>query len=210
MRSKRSTARSRRTKTTTAILPESAFAALEQSLSETRDRLEQITEDRDNQVAIIEAAEIEHSVVVAQLEEARERIRALEQKQTSSPAQESPHPTQPEEDDEIDFEEHEAEGDPEDLDDVDSIYQRLDDPRVRRQELDHERLDRESEVGDEPFWNICPKCGDRLDEVETEDLKIDRCEGCSGLFLDHGEVELILMISRGPDGIQRIRSALQI
>jgi ribosomal protein L37AE/L43A len=38
----------------------------------------------------------------------------------------------------------------------------------------------------------CPKCGDKLDEVKFRDVKIDKCSGCGGIYLDAGELEAIL------------------
>jgi Zn-finger nucleic acid-binding protein len=41
-------------------------------------------------------------------------------------------------------------------------------------------------------------------------VKIDRCETCGGIYLDHGEVDMLLSIAKGPHGLRRVRSALQI
>ena len=161
-------------------------------------------EDRDHQVALVEAADLEQSILAAQLEEALGKLKALEQRRQETPAPAS----RPEEDTE--YGEEVDQPDEEDLDDVEALYDRLDDPRVRRQELDRERLDRESEAGDEPYWMVCPKCGGDLDEVETEEVKVDRCENCAGLFLDPGEVEMLLNLGRGPEGMARIRNVLHL
>jgi hypothetical protein len=183
----------------------------EQQLAGALLEIKRLREDRDNQVAIAEAAEMERSMAVEQLREAEEKLRELEHQQAEQAIQEpaTMHPAMVDED-EVEFEEEEQEGDADDLDDVDAIYGRMDDPRVRRQELDRERLDRESEAGDEPYWMICPKCGDALEEVDAEDLKLDRCEACAGIYLDHGEVEMLLMLARGPDGLQRVTNALRL
>jgi hypothetical protein len=183
----------------------------EQQLAKALLEIRRLREDRDNQVAIAEAAEMERSMVVEQLREAEAKIQELEHRQAEQAiqAQAAMHPVAVDEE-EVDFEEEEQEADADDLDDVEAIYGRLDDPRVRRQELDRERLDRESEAGDEPYWMICPKCGDSLEEVDAEDLKLDRCEACAGIYLDHGEVEMLLMLARGPDGLQRVTSALRL
>jgi hypothetical protein len=179
---------------------------LERALAEALIKLQNMAEDRDTQAAIAEAADAERSMIADELEEARERIRELEQR-----VGEAPEPTVvgPSPDDALDYDEEEEEEESEDLDDVESIYSRMDDPRVRRQELDRERMDRESEVGDEPFWQTCPKCGGTLEEIDAGEVKIDRCENCAGLYLDQGEVEILLSITRGSDGMQRIRTILQ-
>ena len=37
----------------------------------------------------------------------------------------------------------------------------------------------------------CPKCGQPLYEIEYKGVKIDRCPGCQGVWLDAGELELV-------------------
>ena len=37
----------------------------------------------------------------------------------------------------------------------------------------------------------CPKCGMELVEVGYRDIKVDRCTGCSGVWLDNGEMERV-------------------
>ncbi|MDM7917096.1 MAG: zf-TFIIB domain-containing protein, partial [Candidatus Eisenbacteria bacterium] len=113
--------------------------------------------------------------------------------------------------DEADAEDETEEADEEDeADEGESIYDRFDDPRVRRKELDRERIDREEESQGEGFWMICPKCGDHLEEVESDGVKIDRCEGCGGIYLDRGELEMLLTFARGRRGHTRVRSILQV
>lgn len=50
-----------------------------------------------------------------------------------------------------------------------------------------------------PNWMKCPKCGEQMAEVELAGIKVDRCDGCEGIYFDHGELE-ILMESREPKG----------
>jgi hypothetical protein len=38
----------------------------------------------------------------------------------------------------------------------------------------------------------CPKCGAGLETIEQRGLSIDRCPECRGLWLDHGELELLM------------------
>lgn len=193
-----------------ATPPPSKIGEPARALAEAREQIRRLIDDRDNQVAMAEAAEMEREVLEHELAEARERIADLEKQLGEGAPSASPASGEGEEGP-LGFEEEEEEEEPsptEDLDDVESIYDRMDDPRVRRQELDRERIDRESEAGDEPYWRVCPKCGDSLDEVESEDVKIDRCENCGGIYFDHGEVEMLLSIARGRHGLRRIRSAL--
>jgi hypothetical protein len=82
--------------------------------------------------------------------------------------------------------------------------------QLRRQELDRERADRELELGDEPFWWICPKCGEHLSEHEFDNLKIERCENCGALCIDRGEIDLLLLFSEEDRSLaHRVRGLLQ-
>jgi hypothetical protein len=67
--------------------------------------------------------------------------------------------------------------------------------RHRRGELDRERAERETELGDESYWWVCPKCGDHLSEHEFDNIKAERCESCGAVSLDRGEIELLLEFS---------------
>lgn len=55
----------------------------------------------------------------------------------------------------------------------------------RRAELDAQR--RNSPVG----TIKCPRCGSDMNEVAIEHVKMDRCAGCGGVFLDKGEMEML-------------------
>jgi len=44
----------------------------------------------------------------------------------------------------------------------------------------------------------CPKCGGDLREVEVHHVKLDRCAGCEGVFLDRGELEILLRHTESP------------
>ncbi len=37
----------------------------------------------------------------------------------------------------------------------------------------------------------CPKCGRKLEETIYRDVRIDRCIGCGGVWLDPGELEAL-------------------
>ncbi|MEI8188419.1 MAG: zf-TFIIB domain-containing protein [candidate division NC10 bacterium] len=42
----------------------------------------------------------------------------------------------------------------------------------------------------------CPKCGMELQEIDFKGIKIDKCFGCEGLWLDAGEIISILELER--------------
>lgn len=35
----------------------------------------------------------------------------------------------------------------------------------------------------------CPKCGETLEEILFQEIMVDRCPGCQGVWLDSGELE---------------------
>ena len=44
----------------------------------------------------------------------------------------------------------------------------------------------------------CPRCNTRLAETKFEDVSVDRCDNCGGLWLDAGE--LAQVIQKDSDG----------
>ena len=39
---------------------------------------------------------------------------------------------------------------------------------------------------------ICPKCGSDMRRYERNDVVVDQCTGCRGIFLDRGELERLV------------------
>ena len=35
----------------------------------------------------------------------------------------------------------------------------------------------------------CPKCSSEMETVTYDDVEVDRCSGCQGLWFDGGEIE---------------------
>ena len=47
----------------------------------------------------------------------------------------------------------------------------------------------------------CPKCGMELIEVDYRGIKVDKCSGCDGIWLDAGELEAVSKLEKpGLDG----------
>lgn len=42
----------------------------------------------------------------------------------------------------------------------------------------------------------CPKCGMDLLEIDYKSIKVDRCSGCEGVWLDPGELEAVAGLER--------------
>ncbi|MBU0701299.1 zf-TFIIB domain-containing protein [bacterium] len=41
----------------------------------------------------------------------------------------------------------------------------------------------------------CPKCGYLLKEIILENISVDKCEGCEGIWFDRGELDQLLVHS---------------
>lgn len=65
---------------------------------------------------------------------------------------------------------------------------------LRRRKAAHQR-DREDLSDEEQeqlralHWMHCPKCGLSLSEITFRGVKVDKCFGCGGVYLDDGELE---------------------
>ncbi len=60
-------------------------------------------------------------------------------------------------------------------------------------EEEHERLKaNERKKLKEQHWMRCPKCGLEMVELEFENVKIDKCTECLGIYLDDGELDQLL------------------
>lgn len=42
----------------------------------------------------------------------------------------------------------------------------------------------------------CPKCGMKLVEIDYNSIKIDKCTGCEGVWLDAGELEAVSKLEK--------------
>lgn len=42
----------------------------------------------------------------------------------------------------------------------------------------------------------CPKCGMELIEVDYKSIKVDKCSGCEGVWLDPGELEAVANLEK--------------
>jgi len=42
----------------------------------------------------------------------------------------------------------------------------------------------------------CPKCGMELIEIDYKGIKVDKCSGCEGIWLDAGELEAVARLEK--------------
>src|SRR4051812_7726221 len=61
-----------------------------------------------------------------------------------------------------------------------------------RMKLDAERKQAERKA----HHNKCPRCGGDLKEQQAEQVKIDECSDCGGIWLDKGELDQLRRVNR--------------
>ncbi len=66
-----------------------------------------------------------------------------------------------------------------------------------RAKLDAERAALRGAASRPANWMHCPKCGTQLNEQSRGDVMVDACGSCGGIFLDKGELELLLSQGKG-------------
>ena len=71
----------------------------------------------------------------------------------------------------------------------------LEEEYLRRKEQDAlEKTRRRLAVEDgeqhqQAVFTRCPKCGEQVEQVIFQDITVDRCSGCQGVWLEPGELE---------------------
>ena len=53
----------------------------------------------------------------------------------------------------------------------------------------------------------CPKCGMELIEIDYKAIKVDKCSGCEGIWLDAGELEAVAKLEKG--GLDKLFSVFK-
>jgi uncharacterized protein len=70
----------------------------------------------------------------------------------------------------------------------------------RKRKLDEERHGRLKEEERQRMKALhfmrCPKCGMDLQEIDFKGIKVDKCFGCEGLWVDAGDLTSILGLER--------------
>ncbi len=76
----------------------------------------------------------------------------------------------------------------------DEFFIKLDRKLIKeiRSELDKRRADEDEQKRKEDHWMKCPKCGSDLQEINYQNVVIDRCIECKGIWLDKGELNLLI------------------
>ncbi len=72
---------------------------------------------------------------------------------------------------------------------VDDEEQELSQRRADYERDQGELSERERKALKDLHWMHCPKCGSSLTEITFRGVKVDKCFGCGGVYLDDGELE---------------------
>ena len=60
--------------------------------------------------------------------------------------------------------------------------------RKDKESLDKLRAELSEEAGGGPVTMDCPRCDGRLHQTTFNDVTVDQCDNCHGLWLDSGEI----------------------
>ena len=76
----------------------------------------------------------------------------------------------------------------------DEYFARMELERRRKVEVEKQARMKEAERQQQKELHFmhCPKCGHTMVEVELQEIKVDKCTCCKGIYFDDGELEQIL------------------
>lgn len=65
--------------------------------------------------------------------------------------------------------------------------------RKKREAAEKARQGAEADARRQLHWRKCPKCGSDMATERIEEVEVERCPGCEGIFFDRGELETVLL-----------------
>ena len=68
--------------------------------------------------------------------------------------------------------------------------------KKRALEIKKQQNEEEKKRLKELHYMHCPKCGEKMDEIEIHGIKVDKCFSCNGVFFDDGELEELINASK--------------
>ena len=76
----------------------------------------------------------------------------------------------------------------------DEYFYKLDAEKIKKMRVEKDQIRKEEarQHRQEAHWMKCPKCGADLKETNYQNVMIDICHECEGIWLDHGELELLV------------------
>jgi NADH pyrophosphatase NudC (nudix superfamily) len=70
-----------------------------------------------------------------------------------------------------------------------------------RAELDAKRQASAGASAKAAHWMCCPKCGGKMAEKKLENVMVDQCTACGGIYFDAGELELLVKHEKSGHGV---------
>lgn len=71
----------------------------------------------------------------------------------------------------------------------------------KRKQAEREKQEKMAAAEKERLRNLhrmkCPKCGMDLIEIDYKSIKVDKCSGCEGVWLDPGELDAVSNLEKG-------------
>ena len=61
-----------------------------------------------------------------------------------------------------------------------------------RSDLDAKRKATQASSAKAAHWMCCPKCGGKMAEKKFENVMIDQCGSCGGIYFDAGELDMLI------------------
>ncbi len=80
----------------------------------------------------------------------------------------------------------------------------------KRAELLKQREAAAKEQAKKAHWMKCPKCGNDMAEKELDNVMIDQCTSCKGIYFDAGELELIMQRKGSKSFMDGLKSFLKL
>ena len=81
----------------------------------------------------------------------------------------------------------------------------------RRKKIEEEKQEKfakeEKQRLKDLHYKKCPKCGMDLIEIDYKNIKVDKCSGCEGIWLDPGELEAVSRLEK--TGIDKLFSVFK-
>ena len=74
--------------------------------------------------------------------------------------------------------------------------QELQRKKKREEEKQQKLAEEEKKRLKELHYLRCPKCGMELTEVDYKGVRVDKCFGCEGVWLDAGEMEAVSKLEK--------------
>ena len=80
---------------------------------------------------------------------------------------------------------------------------------AQREQLQQDRAAAKKAQEKESHWKKCPKCGSDMEEKELDNVMIDQCGECQGIYFDAGELDLVLKREESKSFLDKFKGFLK-